>query len=160
MSATVQRDSGDNGIVLGGTNKAEYLGFGYTDSDALESGTSSSFNIMFMMHLKKKLMVFYEQVQFTKSVKINRDGYLYEALTTYDVGSVEKVAKRISNLNVFYSSGWYAYSRGSNGAPSDYGVVLHLKWNDSDFIQIAFDFANNMYQRAYVNDHWTNWKQR
>ena len=160
MSATVQKGSGDNGIVLGGTNKAEYLGFGYTDSDALEAGTSSSFNIMFMMHLKKKLMAFYEQVQFTKSVKISREGYLYEALTTYDIGSVEKMAKRISNLNVFYDSGWYAYSKGSNGSPSEYGIVLHFKWNATDFIQIAFDFENNIYQRAYVNNHWINWKQR
>ena len=75
-------------------------------------------------------------------------------------GSIEATAKRISNLNVFLDSGWYAYSSGSNGAPSDYGIVLHIKWNTDDFIQIAFDFANNMYQRAWVNGGWTNWKTR
>lgn len=75
-------------------------------------------------------------------------------------GSIEATAKRISNLNVFYDSGWYAYSSGSNGAPSSYGVILHLKWGETDFIQIAFDFANTMYQRAWVNGTWTNWTQR
>lgn len=75
-------------------------------------------------------------------------------------GSIEATAKRISNLNVFYDSGWYAYSAGSNGAPSNYGVILHLKWGETDFVQIAFDFANTMYQRAWVNGTWTNWTQR
>ena len=75
-------------------------------------------------------------------------------------GSIESTAKRISNLNVYYDSGWYAYSSGSQGAPSSYGVVLHLKWGETDFVQIAFDFANTMYQRAWVNGAWTNWKTR
>lgn len=75
-------------------------------------------------------------------------------------GSIEATAKRISNLNVYYESGWYAYSSGSQGAPSSYGVMLHLKWGETDFAQIAFDFANNMYQRAWVNGAWTSWKTR
>lgn len=75
-------------------------------------------------------------------------------------GSIEATAKRISNLNVYYDSGWYAYSTGSQGAPSRYGVVLHLKWGETDFVQIAFDFANTMYQRAWVNGAWTSWTQR
>lgn len=75
-------------------------------------------------------------------------------------GSVESIAKRISNLNVFLDSGWYAYSLGSNGAPSDYGIVLHLKWGADDFIQVAFDFANNIYQRAWVNGAWASWRTR
>lgn len=75
-------------------------------------------------------------------------------------GSIESTAKRISNLNVFYDSGWYAYSNGANGAPSSYGIMLHFKWNTEDFIQIAFDFANTMYQRAWVNGAWTSWKTR
>lgn len=75
-------------------------------------------------------------------------------------GSIEATAKRISNLNVFYDSGWYAYSNGANGAPSSYGIMLHFKWNTEDFIQIAFDFANTMYQRAWVNGAWTSWKTR
>lgn len=75
-------------------------------------------------------------------------------------GSVESIAKRISNLNVFLDSGWYAYSLGSNGAPSDYGIVLHFKWGADDFIQVAFDFANNIYQRAWVNGAWASWRTR
>lgn len=75
-------------------------------------------------------------------------------------GSIEATARRISNLNVYYSSGWYSYSSGSQGAPSDYGVLLHLKWGESDFVQIAFDFANSMYQRAWINGAWTSWTQR
>lgn len=75
-------------------------------------------------------------------------------------GSIEATAKRISNLNIFYDSGWYAYSDGANGAPSNYGILLHFKWNSQDFVQIAFDFANTMYQRAWVNGAWTSWTQR
>ena len=75
-------------------------------------------------------------------------------------GSINKQAKRISNLNVFYDSGWYGFSIGSNGAPTNYGILLHLKWNDTDFIQVVYDFSNNMYQRAYVNSAWTSWKTR
>lgn len=154
-------DGTDNGITIGGTSKAEYISFGYTDSEALEQDTNASFNTMFNLDLKNNKVGFFRQVNFNNElVYIKRGDYLYKAITEYDVGSVEKTAKRISNLNVLYDSGWYAYSTGSQGAPSDYGVMLHLKWGESDFIQIAFDFANNMYQRAWVNGGWTSWKTR
>lgn len=141
---------GDNGVVLGYKNGAENVSVITLAENPNSAGTQ----------------IFIEkQVSFSNN-KLTSVSDIFTGATVGRYfhqgwcGSVESTAKRISNLNVFYDSGWYAYGSGSNGAPSDWGVVLHFKWNENDFIQIAFDFANTMYQRAWVNGGWTNWTQR
>ena len=141
---------GDNGIILGYIDEGNYINAVSIDKEPNEYGTQ--------IFIKK-------QVSFSNN-KLTSVSDIFTGATVGRYfhqgwcGSVESTAKRISNLNVFYDSGWYAYGSGSNGAPSDWGVVLHFKWNENDFIQIAFDFANTMYQRAWVNGAWTNWTQR
>ncbi|NMA82444.1 MAG: hypothetical protein GX962_01115, partial [Epulopiscium sp.] len=141
---------GDNGVVLGYKNGAENVRV----ITLVENPNSAGSQIF----IEKQISM--DNNKITSVSDIFTSGstgrYYHEGWC----GSVESTAKRISNLNVFYDSGWYAYSSGSNGAPSDWGVVLHLKWNENDFIQIAFDFANTMYQRAWVNGSWTNWVER
>ena len=82
--------------------------------------------------------------------------YLHEGW----VGSIEKIAKKVSNLNVFYDSGWYAFGSGTNGAPCSYGVCLHIKWGESDFAQLVLGTDNKIYTRWWVNEAWTGWVQR
>ena len=141
---------GDNGIILGYKSGTERIRVFQIREEVGDSGSQIYLYKQCNMQDNKMLQV----ADIFTGTTTGR--YLHEGW----VGSIEKTAKRISNLNVYYDSGWYAYSTGSQGAPSDYGVMLHLKWGESDFIQIAFDFANNMYQRAWVNGGWTNWKTR
>ena len=141
---------GDNGILLGYKNGEERVNAIRISKVPNEYGSQ--------IFLEKQLSLLGNEMTSVADIftGITTGRYYHEGWC----GSVESTAKRISNLNVFYDSGWYAYGSGSNGAPSNYGVVLHLKWNENDFIQIAFDFANTMYQRAWVNGSWTNWVQR
>lgn len=141
---------GDNGVMLGymsGAEKVKVL-------ELAETVGEGGIQAMFYKNLSmagNKILGVSDIFTGTTSHRYHHAGWC---------GSIEATAKRISNLNVFYDSGWYAYSSGSNGAPSSYGVILHLKWGETDFVQIAFDFANTMYQRAWVNGTWTNWTQR
>lgn len=141
---------GDNGTMLGylnGTEKVKVL-------DVAEVISEAGVQVYIYKNLSmagNKILGVSDIFTGTTSHRYHHAGWC---------GSIEATAKRISNLNVFYDSGWYAYSSGSQGAPSSYGVMLHLKWGETDFAQIAFDFANNMYQRAWVNGAWTNWTQR
>lgn len=75
-------------------------------------------------------------------------------------GSIEAEARRVSNLNVFYDSGWYGWYSGTNGAPEGYGLMLHLKLNADDFCQVAFGINNTFYTRWYANHAWTSWIKR
>lgn len=141
---------GDNGVMLGymsGAEKVKVL-------ELAETVGEGGIQAMFYKNLSmagNKILGVSDIFTGTTSHRYHHAGWC---------GSIEATAKRISNLNVYYESGWYAYSSGSQGAPSSYGVMLHLKWGETDFAQIAFDFANNMYQRAWVNGAWTNWTQR
>lgn len=141
---------GDNGTMLGylsGAEKVKVL-------ELAETVGEGGIQAMFYKNLSmagNKILGVSDIFTGTTSHRYHHAGWC---------GSIEATAKRISNLNVYYESGWYAYSSGSQGAPSSYGVMLHLKWGETDFAQIAFDFANNMYQRAWVNGAWTSWKTR
>lgn len=75
-------------------------------------------------------------------------------------GSIESTTKRISNLNSFLDSGWYGFGNGSNGAPTTWGVLLHLKLSSSDFGQLVLGTDNKIYTRWWVNNGWTAWVQR
>lgn len=75
-------------------------------------------------------------------------------------GSIEAIAKRISNLNTFFNSGWYAFGGGSNGAPCEFGMLLHFKWSPTDFAQLVIGTDNKIYTRWWVNNGWTGWVQR
>lgn len=141
---------GDNGIILGYKNGAERIPVITINEVPSEFGTQ--------VYVNKQLSMSGHNI--TSVNEIYRGGdtgrYYHEGWC----GTLEKTCKRISNLNVFLDSGLYAYSSGSNGAPSNYGNLIHFKWGETDFIQIAFDFSNTMYQRAWVNGAWTNWSQR
>ena len=141
---------GDNGVMLGYMSGAEKVKVIELAETVGEGGIQAMFYKNLSMAGNKILGVS-DIFTGTTSHRYHHAGWC---------GSIEATAKRISNLNVYYESGWYAYSSGSQGAPSSYGVMLHLKWGETDFAQIAFDFANNMYQRAWVNGAWTNWTQR
>ncbi|MDU2683492.1 MAG: phage tail spike protein [Clostridium sp.] len=141
---------GDNGTMLGyikGSEKVKVLEI----IEAIGEAGVQAYLYKNLSMAGNKILGVSDIFTGTTSHRYHHDGWC---------GSIEATAKRISNLNVFYDSGWYAYSSGSNGAPSSYGVILHLKWGETDFVQIAFDFANTMYQRAWVNGTWTNWTQR
>jgi len=75
-------------------------------------------------------------------------------------GSIEATAKRISNLNTFFDSGWYGFGEGANGAPVTWGVLLHTKLSSNDFSQLVIGTDNKMYTRWWVNNGWTGWVQR
>lgn len=141
---------GDNGVMLGYMSGAEKVKVLELAETVGEGGIQAMFYKNLSMSGNKILGVS-DIFTGTTAHRYHHAGWC---------GSIEATAKRISNLNVYYESGWYAYSSGSQGAPSSYGVMLHLKWGETDFAQIAFDFANNMYQRAWVNGAWTNWTQR
>ncbi|MDC4240872.1 phage tail protein [Clostridium tertium] len=141
---------GDNGTMLGyikGSEKVKVLEI----VEAVGEAGVQAYLYKNLSMAGNKILGVSDIFTGTTSHRYHHDGWC---------GSIEATAKRISNLNVFYDSGWYAYSSGSNGAPSSHGVILHLKWGETDFVQIAFDFANTMYQRAWVNGTWTNWTQR
>lgn len=141
---------GDNGMIFGyknGNDRVNVFEFG---EETNEYG--AQFYIYKQLSMTGKRLTSVDEIY--KSGNSIR--YLHEGW----VGSIEKTAKRISNLNVYYDSGWYAYGEGANGAPSNYGIVLHFKWGETDFVQLAMDFANTMYQRAWVNGAWTSWKSR
>lgn len=141
---------GDNGAMLGYMSGAEKVTAIQIDEKPNQYGSQIFINKQVSL-TDKNLTSVNEIYKYANTGRYHHDGWC---------GSIESTAKRISNLNVYYESGWYAYSSGSQGAPSSYGVVLHLKWGETDFVQIAFDFANTMYQRAWVNGAWTNWTQR
>lgn len=141
---------GDNGIALGYRSGTENVNVIQINENANQYGSQVFINKQVSL-TDNNLTSVNEIYRYANSGRYYHPGWC---------GSIESTAKRISNLNVYYDSGWYAYSSGSQGAPSSYGVVLHLKWGETDFVQIAFDFANTMYQRAWVNGAWTNWKTR
>ena len=141
---------GDNGIVLGYKNGTERVSVLQILEAPNNYGTQA--------FLSKQLSMLGNKITSVSDIFTGADSGRYYHPGW--CGSIESIAKRISNLNVMYDSGWYAFSSGSNGAPCNYGVMLHFKWGSSDFIQIVFDFANNMYQRAWVNGAWTVWKTR
>ena len=81
-------------------------------------------------------------------------------------GTIQKIAKRVSNLNVSYESGWYAFSSGTNGAPCNYGVMLNIKWGDADIAdgaQLVIEIGTGrLFTRATTNNgaNWSAWVEK
>lgn len=164
-----------NGFNLVSTRDGDYIDISFTDGVNFENNPLF-YPVIRITKSKHELTGNFKGIQLLDNVRVTSTANmfvsnLYAGTNTEGnpagryyhngwCGSIEATAKRISNLNVFLDSGWYAYSDGANGAPSNYGIVLHFKWNTEDFIQIAFDFANTMYQRSWVNGAWTSWTQR
>lgn len=88
--------------------------------------------------------------------------YLHEGWS----GSIEKQAKRISNLNVTYSSGWYAFSSGANGAPCNYGTLLHIRWGSgdpTDCAQLVIEIGTGrLFTRTTTDNgaYWSGWTEK
>lgn len=141
---------GNNGVMLGyknGSNTVPVL--------EISEVPNSEGNQVFIY---KPLSMFGNTIKFASDIFTgNTTGrYFHEGWC----GSIEKTAKRVSNLNVFYDSGWYAFGSGTNGAPTGYGVCLHIKWGESDFAQLVLGTDNKIYTRWWVNEAWTGWVQR
>ena len=79
-------------------------------------------------------------------------------------GNVPNTATMITNLNSQLTSGWYSINPSTSGRPSgvDYGVVLQIRWHDSqDFYQILLSSNNaRMYTRGYINGGYTAWNEK
>lgn len=141
---------GDNGVILGYKNGDERVTVFEISEAPNQYGTQAYINKQLSMTGKKITSVddIYRYADNTR--------YLHEGW----VGSIEKTAKRVSNLNVFYDSGWYGFGEGTNGAPVGWGVCLHIKLSESDFAQLVLGTDNKMYTRWWVNNNWTDWVQR
>lgn len=142
---------GDNGIHLGYKNGSEYV----TVMQIEETPGSSGSQVM----MYKQLSMLGNNILSVPEIYTDTGAgrYLHEGWT----GSVEKTAKRISNLSAFLDSGWYAYASGSNGSPpANWGTLLHLKLNSETFTQLAIGTNNTLYTRSWTNGAWNNWVER
>lgn len=140
---------GDNGVSLG-------YKIGETNSTAIqikEEADSLGSKITAFEHLNMNG----NDIRFVPNIYNSTNGKYY-----HDgwCGSIESTTKRISNLNSFLDSGWYGFGNGSNGAPTTWGVLLHLKLSSSDFGQLVLGTDNKIYTRWWVNNGWTAWVQR
>lgn len=81
-------------------------------------------------------------------------------------GSIEKVAKRISNLNLTIETGLYSFTKGAQGAPCDYGTLVHIKWTSGDIAdcsQLVIELiTGKLYTRATNQDAsmWIAWQEK
>lgn len=142
---------GDNGVILGYKNGDERVTVFQVTENQSEYGTQAYINKQLSMTGKKIISVddIYRYADNTR--------YLHEGW----VGSVEKTVKRISNLNVLYDSGWYGFATGANGSPVPYwGVMLHLKLTEDDFMQLVIGTNNKLYTRCWVNNAWSSWAEK
>lgn len=74
------------------------------------------------------------------------------------IGSVKGNCTRVSNLNTFFESGWYACGSDCINTPEPWGVVHHFKCFGGDFAQWFHGTSNKLYIRWYVNKAWSAWK--
>lgn len=145
---------GDNGLV-----------FGYREGDSNtiamqinETAGSSGSNIYMM----KQMSMQDQKIVSVPDIYVGSTGtrYYHEGW----VGSIEKIAKRISNLNVLYDTGVYSFSNGSNGAPCQYGTLIHIKWGSSgDASQLVIELVTGkLFTRATSHDvsSWSAWTEK
>lgn len=147
---------GDNGMMLGykvGEEKVKVLEIAETPN--------SEGNQVFIY---KPLSMYGNTIKFVSDIYTGNTGGRYYHPGW--CGSIEKVAKRVSNLNVSYDSGWYAFSRGTNGAPCDYGTLLHLKWggeDPTDCTQLCIEVnTGRLFTRSTINNgaYWSSWVEK
>lgn len=147
---------GDNGMMLGykvGEEKVKVLEIAETPN--------AEGNQVFIY---KPLSMYGNTIKFVSDIYTGNTGGRYYHPGW--CGSIEKVAKRVSNLNVSYDSGWYAFSRGTNGAPCDYGTLLHLKWggeDPTDCTQLCIEVnTGRLFTRSTINNgaYWSSWVEK
>lgn len=127
---------GDNGIMLGYKNGAEKIKV----LDIAETPNAEGNQVF----IYKPLSMYGNTIKFVSDIYAGNTGGRYH--NDNWCGSIEKTAKRISNLNVSMTTGLYGFSSGANGAPCTYGTLLHIKWGGEDIApctQMAFDVTNN-----------------
>lgn len=109
---------GDNGIILGYINEGNHIDAVVIDKKPNEYGTQ--------IFIKKQVSLSNNKLTSVSDIFTGATGgrYYHEGWC----GSLEKTAKRVSNLNVTLSSGIYAFGEGANGAPCTYGTLIHIKW--------------------------------
>lgn len=147
---------GDNGIMFGYKNGNEKVTLFEIDETANEYG-SRLFAYDQLSMTGHKITSVSDIFGTANGNRYHHDGWS---------GSVEKAAKRISNLNASLDSGWYSFASGTNGAPVDYGVCWHIKWGNSDIsdcAQIVIQLGTGkMYVRATLEDnkYWGSWVEK
>lgn len=132
---------GDNGVKIGYKNGADYNSL-LEVSEALDSENC-------------KVRVGHTLNMQGFSIK-NVNQFYYS--TGDIIGSVKGVATRVSNLNTFFESGWYACGSDCINTPEPWGVVHHFKAFSGDFAQWFHGTSNKLYIRWYVNKAWSAWK--
>lgn len=146
---------GDNGVLIGYKNGNEKVTVFEVDETS---------NNEIQAYLYKNLSLTNNKIVGVSDIfKGDTTGrYMHEGWC----GTIEKTAKRISNLNVSYDSGWYAFSAGSNGAPCNYGVLLHIKWgygDPTDGAQLVIEIGTGrLFTRATNNNGaiWSAWVEK
>lgn len=147
---------GDNGVILGYKNGSEKIKVFEIDETANEYGIQA--------YIMKNLSLANNKIVGVSDIfKGDTTGrYFHEGWC----GTIEKTAKRISNLNVSLDTGLYAFGEGANGAPVTYGTLIHIKWNAENIAvcsQIVMDVTNNgdMYVRSTTSNGamWGAWRK-
>ncbi|MGG7057616.1 phage tail spike protein [Clostridium tertium] len=147
---------GDNGIMLGYKNGAEKIKV----LDIAETPNAEGNQVF----IYKPLSMFGNTIEFVSNIYTGSTGrYFHEGWC----GSIERSAKRISNLNVTLASGLYGFGEGANGAPCQYGTLIHIKWGGEDIApctQLALDVTGAgavIYVRTTTNNgaYWSAWVQ-
>ena len=147
---------GDNGVVLGYKNGAENVRV----ITLVENPNSAGSQIF----IEKQISMDNNKITAVSDIftgaTVGR--YYHEGWC----GSLEKTAKRVSNLNVTLSSGIYAFGEGANGAPCTYGTLIHIKWGFESIApctQLVIDVTNGsaIYVRATEQSGavWGAWTQ-
>ena len=146
---------GDNGVILGyknGSEKIKVIEIDETVSNGIQA------------FLYKSLNLTNNKITGVSDIFVgdNTGRYMNEGWC----GTIQKIAKRVSNLNVSYESGWYAFSSGTNGAPCTYGVMLNIKWADADIAdgaQLVIEIGTGrLFTRATTNNgaNWSAWVEK
>ena len=147
---------GDNGVMLGYNVAGTRI-----NAIVIDETPNTQGNQVF---IQKPLSMENNPIKFVTDIFTGNTGYRY--LHEGWSGSIEKQAKRISNLNVTYSSGWYAFGSGANGAPCSYGVLLHLKWGSgdpTDCAQLVIEIGTGrLFTRATTDNgaYWSSWVEK
>lgn len=146
---------GDNGVMLGykaGTEKVTAL-------DISETPNSEGNQVF----IYKPLSMYGNTIKYVPNIYTGSTGrYFHEGWN----GSIEKVAKRISNLNLTMETGLYSFSKGSNGAPCDYGTLVHIKWTIGDIADCSQLVIELLTGRLFVRvtnqdaSMWIVWQEK
>lgn len=147
---------GDNGVMLGYNVAGSRI-----NAIVIDETPNAQGNQIF---IQKPLSMENNTIKYVPNIFTGDTGYRY--LHEGWSGSIEKQAKRISNLNVSYSSGWYAFGSGANGAPCNYGTLLHLRWGSgdpTDCTQLVIEVGSGrLFTRTTTDNgsYWSAWVEK